>query len=123
MSYLRDKLLPSPDPVVSPPQESWRKALRDAAEVIRRKGLCKIGYSDRDAGTVCVLGAIRIAAHGDLGNDSALSDRAWPALYRKLFGREPDSRYRRYDIGAWNDAPERTAEEVIAALLSAASAP
>jgi hypothetical protein len=109
--FLRDKLLPSPDPVASPPQEPWRKALRDAAEYIRVHGHCNTGPHGPN-GEVCV--AVAMSQVGTAFPDFVAAIRHLAPL---VGSPDPDC------IVAWNDAPERTAEEVIAALEAAASAP
>lgn len=86
----------------APPQ-----ILRDAAELIRRDGLCKGSYSDI-AGRRCAIGAL-MAASGT-GQKPYMCART--ALGTFLGN---------HSISAWNDEPERTADEVISALESAAA--
>lgn len=87
------------------------EVLRKAADVIREQGHCKGVYSTED-GRVCVYGAINTAAgHWPVfEGDDYVVDTACRTLMRHLD----------YDVVYWNDAPERTAEEVIAALEKAA---
>lgn len=65
------------------------------AQLIEERGHCKGLYRDR--GRYCVLGAFGAAGQGSL----EASRRLWEALG---------------DIPRWNDAPERTPEEVISTL-------
>jgi hypothetical protein len=85
--------------------------LRAAAEVLRRDGWTQEKFTSL-AGCHCAAGAMRMVAEDvEKWRDAidALCDGLAIAPY-------PISVYR------WNDAPERTADEVIAALEAAADA-
>ncbi len=101
--------------------EPWRNVLLDAAEIVRERGLAKYDLEDAN-GHVCIHGAIRLAAygyvdgHGRIGSKEiepcqALCDYLRQTGAENVFG-----------IGAanWNNEPNRTADEVIAALEGAA---
>lgn len=71
---------------------------------------------------VCAVGALRVAAGYD--PDNGLGLESWqairflsPRVYSNTTDADPVER-----IADWNDAPERTADEVVAALLDAAEA-
>ena len=95
-----------------------QKVLLGAAQLIRERGHCKYVFEDVH-GSLCARGAIAAAeckTHWEL---------PWPpagaALHfaRTLTWHEVDGVP---DIGDWNNAPERTAAEVVAALEQAAFA-
>lgn len=92
--------------------------LRAAAEVLRRDGWCQL-TAHRFWGQHCAAGAIEVAV------DPHWKDSAgWEDDQNARFSR---ATYALQDyIGAsptfWNDAPDRTADEVIAALEAAADA-
>lgn len=102
MSYLLDKL-----PSLSPPviDEPWRKALRDAAELIREKGWCQHSFGDT-AGPSCLIGAIF-----KVSGWSPTTANAMRAVTKAIGG---------HSAMRWNDHPSRTKDEVISALLQAA---
>ncbi len=108
--FLREKL---PETEIPAPitEEPWRKALRDAAELIRTRGHCKGDYTDA-SGALCLVGAIRVVTGCGLAYESAASGECI-ALTLRVAQTIPD-------VLDFNDAPERTAEEVISALESAA---
>lgn len=105
------------------------ETLREAADVIRRNGWIQGDYFDRDQldggriskdCSVCLHGAINLAAGGDPENDyhhnavkatNTLVEWLWTALDPAIYA----------SLSAWNDAPGRTAEQVIAALEAAAA--
>lgn len=84
------------------------KSLLDAADYIEKHGHCKHMAKNSD-GNACIVGALSITW--------CLSSCAKVASYLVLCVETPV-----VSITAWNDAPERTAEEVIAALRGAAVA-
>ncbi len=94
-----------PTPVV----EAWRQVLLDAAEYIRVHGHCKGEGIARD-GRVCSIGAIFSVAD---------TDSTWLAQHHLAAYLRRSGEF----IVSFNDAPERTADEVIAALRAAAVAP
>lgn len=81
----------------------------NAASLIEKRGWCQ-GRAMDGKGRVCLMQAIGRAA-GELGVDTFRTSGVWP------FVEEVHSRLRRGGT-AWNDAPGRTKEEVIAALKS-----
>ena len=86
------------------------EVLRKAADVIRERGHCK-GHYERH-GSVCIFGALNVIETGNALEpppDITESER-W---LRKALGGD--------SVTLFNDAPERTAEEVIAALEKAAA--
>jgi hypothetical protein len=82
------------------------EALRRAAQEIRERGWLS-GMNDENAGSVCAMAALGLASGDDAGVFVAA---------RKLILDVTGSAC----VANWNDAPERTADEVIAALLKAA---
>ncbi len=110
-------------PAEATTDEPWRLVLLEAAGLIRARGLAKFIQEDLD-GTVCLHGAISIARFGypygdDCGDAVACKATESVANFlrasgvgRDLVGGSGCSR--------WNNLPERTADEVIAALEGAA---
>lgn len=98
---------PNPEftPEVVSPQEPWRKALMDAAGLIRKEGWCQNSFGPT-WGPSCLVGAIFKTA-----GVSQITADAVRAVTDHIGGESPMW---------WNDRPGRTAEEVIAALESAA---
>lgn len=90
------------------PIEPWRQQLLDAAALIEARGHCK--HTRLSEGRFCVLGAISQVVTGN----------PW-----KLFSEnEPCATFARH-LGVrapalWNNAPDRTAEDVIMALRECA---
>ncbi len=94
--------------------------LRAAADVLERDGWLQGDYGTRH-GPKCLAGAVNHVVNGggsvdDLGGACELEDRAADAVQSvaALLGQGYA------DITRWNDAPGRTAAEVIAALRAAA---
>jgi hypothetical protein len=91
-----------------------------AADIIERNGHCKGFYYDASVDLspaecpVCPLGALALA----MGATNPKTDRA--------FGSPAEIALERYldivSVADWNDAPDRTPAEVIAALRGAAQA-
>ena len=97
--------------------EPWRRVLLDAAQYIREHGWCQNTVSTKD-GRVCAVGAIGAAyeaAFHDKGCGIAIT--AMEHLDRHLSISGP------WSIPKWNDAPGRTAEDVVAAMEEAARQP
>jgi hypothetical protein len=92
--------------------------LRAAAEVLRRDGWTQ-EYMHCD-GKHCALGAVEVVVDPDLHDDDGWDDEQnrrfadAAKLLRRVTGES--------QIVDWNDAPGRTADEVIAALEAAAQA-
>lgn len=89
------------------------KVLRQAAELVGRGWCQQASATDVQGFPVMVTDprAVRWCADGAILATGA-SGHAWSVLMRVLGSR--------YTVTEWNDAPERTQQEVIAALLRAA---
>jgi hypothetical protein len=85
-----------------------------AADVIAERGLCKRDYEGRD-GSVCAVGAIRVAVTGRARTGFSLGQFV---TYKSASDWASD--VVGSPVARWNDAQERTADEVIAALREAA---
>lgn len=97
--------------------------LRKAAEGLRVLGFTKFIRHD-DKGRMCALGAIEHALGPHMSflvADDHLAVKAFaqhvPDISKQTWSGNPLS----YCIAEWNNAPERTAEEVIATFLAAAA--
>ena len=102
---------------------------RRAAEVIRSNGHYTGDYFSSAAALflpksespVCTIGALRIATVGSPETGNELTDRAVaflsPRIASNIVDDDPVER-----VAGWNDAPERTQDEVVEALLAAAEA-
>jgi hypothetical protein len=91
------------------------RILLDAADLIETHGLCKDAL--HEGGRYCAMGAIARAAEIPLCDAyiyPITQTRAAVKLLRQICSSS---------IADWNDAPERTAEDVVAALRAAAIAP
>jgi len=119
------------------PLDEVSQRLLKAAALIRERGLAKNSLMSR--GSLCVLGAINTAVHGAYGHPDMIvlslrrqilegvkldTDIATAEAMRKRVAAQIERRFgerhRPEAIYDWNNAPERTAEEVIAALEAAA---
>jgi hypothetical protein len=102
--------------------EQWRTILRQAARYISDRGHCKHAF--QQGASVCAIGAMRLAAGVSLSYSLNTKDapesylQAIAALNRYLL----KTRTKYITIPEWNDAPKRTAADVICALLTAAEA-
>lgn len=87
-----------------------------AAEDIEKHGLCKRGFRGWD-NSVCVIGGL-LRANGHIGLDSKdISNVNRGRRYRPIRDAVVAIGFRTLDEAAhWNDAPERTKEDVIARL-------
>lgn len=98
------------------PLEPWRQTLLDAARYIETHGWVQgeLGTCD---GPVCAMGALHYLP-GVMPENQV---EAWGRLmtYLKLSNEIVNQLH---PIAAWNDAPERTKDEVVAALRAAAFA-
>lgn len=94
---------------------------RRAAKVLQARGHSK-GLYAQPTGEVCAVGALLAAAGQDPENQMLLEPSAamW-FLSSRVFSNTVDSDPIER-IADWNDAPERTAAEVVAELLAAARA-
>jgi hypothetical protein len=100
--------------------ELWRQNLLLAAGIVRRRGLAKWEQEDR-TGRVCVHGAISIAITGETHNDR-LCCAETRALYRYLLSKGVSKRIiSEGGCALWNNAEERTVDDVIEALEGAAA--
>lgn len=82
-----------------------------AACAIERRGHCK--FALRKGGAMCAIGALSYASRGHAYK--GFSENGYEA-FRKLTAFLGD------DVVAWNNAPERTAQEVIDGMRAAALA-
>jgi hypothetical protein len=73
-------------------------------------------YQDRETGAVCLVGAIRLAVHGEVyidgGTEIALAQARRHWWLSKAIQQTAGTDY----IPGWNDAPGRAVDEVIAVL-------
>lgn len=83
------------------------QVLLDAADYIEKHGWCQGNYCD-PLGRVCALGALNIVSCGIPNHTEGIAINAAIRLMWNL------------RITQWNDHPERTKEEVIAALRKVA---
>ena len=103
--------------------------LRAAADVLERDGWTQQQYHS-PAGHHCALGAIAVAIRGSSKPnpdrwkpwaENAIRLRADAEVVARSIGIPPDKHHApRLDVSDWNDDPDRTADEVIAALRAAA---
>lgn len=102
--------------------EPWRLVLRKAADIVRERGLAKWTQRATD-GSVCIQGAISIAACGEPYGDGPLYCEATRAVTRQLIERGVVTKdILSYGNAEWNNKKERTVEEVIDVLEAAANA-
>jgi len=104
----------NPKTVECPTLSPDRQMLWDAANLIEERGHAK-GALVRVDGSMCALGALNCAATGDPLDHQQRHDVsgfmvAFSSLTKRVGG----------DIVEWNNAPERTKEEVVSELRSAA---
>ena len=93
------------------------ETLRKAADVIRERGWYQGDFEKYPGGPCCASEAIYRASgvySGNYSDQRQLLSKAFDFL-SEAAGLSPSEL-----IAPWNDAPERTADEVIAALLKAA---
>lgn len=111
--------------------KTTKQILLDAADHIERVGLYKGRFyedsENRQGSRCCVLGALRVCtphfyADGGAGAYFAYTNAA-DAVMRRLSGQFLPS-WRRYSgcfLSLWNDAPDRTQDEVVATLRACAN--
>jgi hypothetical protein len=103
--------------------ETPDEALRIAAAVVTERGLNKGSYYRLGApitGPVCAAGALRVAVYGSPAGDppGLLVGRDW--LFRDACGLlAAHLGVHRNQVPQWNDNPETTRTQVVAALLAA----
>ena len=109
-------------PVQTPDETRARQILRDAASLIRTHGHTK--FTQRDEKGFCVHGALFVADLGSYGHFLNAHSRAGSIAVDRLtsYLKIPPTFGGRTFAVDWNNAPERTAEEVINALEAAADA-
>lgn len=120
--FLDEKVQPVPVKTLEP----WRQLLLDAADVIERQGHCKYRLQNH-LGQVCWLGALMKVQNNEACDlqsspvflEAAKKTRDYLGLQFKFPGshRFGDSASQ---MVFWNNLPERTGEEVIAAMRGAA---
>jgi hypothetical protein len=95
--------------------DTTSKILIRAAELIAERGWAQ-GVRVAHDGSACVLGALNKVATGQFDGSFVnydliiVQNRLEHAIYSPLYD----------GLAAWNDAPDRTAEEVIDTLIAAA---
>jgi hypothetical protein len=108
------------------PRGELAPVFRRAAQILQARGHGK-GRYEGPGGAVCAIGALMAADGMDPAEDApeldasrALTDAIWwlsPRITSNTVDCDPIER-----IADWNDAPERTAAEVVEELLAAARA-
>lgn len=96
--------------------DPWRQLLRDAADRIARDGWCQGKYAD--GRRRCLLGAIGFSIVNEIPEENVHA----ACQVRAVLRARGVSVNGHVSIAAWNDAPGRTADEVIALLREAAEA-
>lgn len=84
---------------------TWQEILNGAADYIAEHGHAKGAYLTDD-GCACAIGAMRMAAFGRPGIPDGVDFKPYGVARMQL---ETEILY----LTQWNDAPERTAQEVI----------
>ena len=96
--------------------------LYKAAALLEKHGHVRFSREDEN-GSMCFLGAMEAAEHGDVmagRPDSELVIQAAEAVIQTLGIKPREDRDARYPAVAWNNVPERTGQEVIDAMRLAA---
>ena len=99
------------------PRDEIAKALHDAAQIIKQYGHYKGEFGGSDRG-YCIHGAISRATQDSLKHRKVA--RRLAAWFERFEGRPVPMAKDCPSFVEWNDAPERTKEEVITVLESAA---
>jgi len=100
-------------------QDPVCRVLMDAIRLIRERGWTRFQMCD-SSGRLCIHGALRAAAYGDpYGGVGALQAPEYSAACAAI-GRVLRAPRGRLNHAEWNNAPGRTAAEVISALEGAA---
>lgn len=92
--------------------------LRAAADILKRDGWTQGAYYD-DTGCHCAMGAIATALNVISTEPGDLTEAEWERWSDDV---DHLAKHLGDDVDSWNDAPGRTADEVIAALHLAADA-
>jgi hypothetical protein len=90
--------------------------LRAAADFLMTNGWIQHKFNEGYDGPSCALGAVGAVPGGGLAAENLLRK----FLFNNGFARFSDGTVDCLSIGAWNDAPGRTVDEVVHAMLSAA---
>lgn len=111
-------------PIETPlPAKTTADVLRHAALLIEERGWCRADRQSPD-GQLCIVGAIELAQFGsvhELGDiDGVPSEQIDPFALPGAMAVEKYLGLEARGTWGWNDAPGRTAAEVIAALRAAA---
>lgn len=96
-----------------------KTVLLKAADLIREHGLAKHIRQDGN-GALCTYGAVAMAADGNISTDSVLMTSTMRYLTKYMAYAGICTTHR--CVANWNNAPERTAKQVIAVLKGAANA-
>lgn len=110
---------PSEVPTMPIELDEVGQVLLKAAQLIERHGLAKETRLSTE-GAFCLHGAISMAACGDPDQDSIIDGLASMAFVEYLARNDIYKSPTRNGAAFWNNAPERTASEVISALTSCA---
>ncbi len=86
--------------------------LKKAADLLREFGWTKRTRLNRTTGAMCVMGALGKAAHGNTHAGPYGGDPAFELLKKRVAQLGWDD----CAVWQWNDAPQRTMNEVIAVL-------
>jgi hypothetical protein len=87
---------------------------RQAASVIEKRGWNQGSWSGMDGG-VCVRGAFNVVAYGIVAMSPSPEEREFAEWMVEL-GVLPEDDYENPCLAGWNDAEDRTKEEVLAYL-------
>ena len=105
---------------LTPELDQVGRNLMNAAALIRKYGLLKFDQGSMNEG-FCVHGAISMALYGEVYRDGNAGVCPTVTAIRDYVSSHGFPGFRNaIGIAEWNNAPERTADEVIAALESAA---
>ena len=109
---------------------SKKSIFLNAAEIIESRGLHKgamihPSFADRDSAPVCTMGALTIAITGSItGSAKACINKTdWPPMEYVILQEVNCDMCQYLGVSAvckWNDNPQRTKEDVVAALRGAA---
>lgn len=104
--------------------EPWRQLLLDAADLIEQKGLAKLELQQKKTGAVCLQGSMMIIGYGRTISLEEMN-KQFPFYIKKLSKHLGTGGWtiegKRNRLAKWNNAPERTGPEVIAAMRACAN--